>query len=51
MEMRDGSCTGMTGCGNSGGKKLPGEGLQLALLEVWGASASLHWKHRGESMT
>lgn len=47
---RDGGCTGMTGCGRSGGKKPLGEGLQLALLEVWSASASLRWEtQRGKA--
>lgn len=51
MEVRDGGCTGMTGCGKRGGKKPPGEGLQLALLELWGTSASLQWEmQRGKAV-
>lgn len=41
----------MTGCGRSQGKKSLGEGLQLALLELWGTSASLQWvTQRGKAV-
>lgn len=51
MEMRDGGCAGMTGCGKSQGKKSLGERLQLALLELWGTSASLQWvTQRGKAV-
>lgn len=37
----------MSGCG----KKPLGDGLELALPEVWGASASLQWKaQRGKAV-
>ena len=50
IEVRDGGRTGMTGCGKRRGKKPLGEGLQLALLEVWGTSASLQWEtQRGKA--
>lgn len=43
-EIRNSDCIGMTGCGKRGVRNHLEGVLQLALLEIWGTTASLWWE-------